>query len=295
LSALSIIVHGGAKEIPPAKRRAHRDGCLRAAEAGWTKLEAGGTAVDALEAAIRVLEDDPTFNAGYGSDLNAEGEVQMDAGFMHGKELKSGAVAYIQGVKNPISVARRVFEQQEILLVGDGAYLFAKEFGAEICPKSALITEEKRGEWEQELKQASTVGCVVIDRDGNIAAGASTGGTGSNRRGRVGDTPMPGCGYYAENSIGGVAMTGDGEEIARVVLSKVAIDFLSQSGNPEAACAKAIKTLQQKVGGEAGCIMLDCNGKHGWHHNSRDMAVAYRTEDMKKAVAFTRKSEEAGR
>lgn len=291
---IALIVHGGAKTIPVEQHDAHREGCQRAAEAGWAILEAGGAAVDAVEAAIRTLEDDPTFNAGTGGDLNADGEVQMDAGLMEGTTLKSGAVAFIQGVRHPISVARAVFESGEVLLAGDGARRFAEKQGEELCEIDALITPEKRKEWEEQGggDANDTVGCVALDAEGRFAAGASTGGTGGNPRGRVGDTPQLGCGFYADDERGGVSMTGDGEQIARVVLAKTIVDLLGDASEPDEAIQKGLRHLERRTGGEAGSIAIDRHGLVGWGHNSEHMAVAYRNEAMPKAAAFISKDEE---
>lgn len=296
---ISIIVHGGAKEVPPEKEQANREGCLNAASAGWAVLERGGSAVEAVEVAIRVLEDDPTFNAGYGADLNAEGEVQMDAALMDGKELKAGAVGFAQEVRHPISVAKKVFENGLVFLAGDGADQFAEEKGAELCRNEELITEEARKKWEeaqkggQQSKANNTVGCVALDNKGNIAAGASTGGTGNNPRGRVGDTPQIGCGVYADNESGGCALTGDGEAIARVVLAKTAVDLMNHASSPDESARHAIVTLQTRAQGEGGCILMDPTGRVGWFHNSSHMPVAYRTEGMDHTSACLCKEEEA--
>lgn len=290
-----IIVHGGAKEIPLNEQPAHREGCHRAAEAGWAVLQKGGKALDAVEAAIRLLEDDPTFNAGYGSDLNKDGEVQMDAGLMDGATLKAGAVGFIQGVWHPISVARKVYESQEVLITGDGARRFAEEQGAELCDKDALITEKARKQWEEQIggKQNNTVGCVALDTNGNLAVGASTGGTGGNRRGRLGDTPQLGCGFYADNERGGCSNTGDGESIARVVLAKSAIEMLGGELTPDEVAHRAMQILGGRTEGDGGCILIDRQGRIGWAHSSANIAVAYRTADMTEACAYTAKSEEA--
>lgn len=290
-----IIVHGGAKEIPEEEKPAHREGCKRAAEAGWAVLQGGGKAIDAVEAAIRVLEDDPTFNAGYGSDLNKDGEVQMDANIMEGSSLKAGAVGFIQGVWHPISVARQVFESESVILVGDGAHRFAEEQNAELCDKDALITEKARKKWEEESagKENNTVGCVALDTDGHLAAGASTGGTGGNPRGRLGDTPMVGCGIYVDDRCGGCSNTGDGESIAKVVLAKAAVDMLDGELSPDEVAHRAMAILGSRTEGDGGCILIDRKGRIGWGHNSADIAVAYRNSEMSEALAFTRKSEEA--
>lgn len=290
----AIIVHGGAKTIPAEKREAHREGCRRAAEAGWEVLTEGGSALDAVVTAIRVLEADPTFNAGYGAELNGDGEVQMDAGLMEGETLRGGAVAFVQGVRHPISLARRVMEDGEVLLAGDGALRFAQEQGIELCPKEALITPERLQEWEDKSagKENDTVGCVALDVEGRLAAGASTGGTGGNRRGRVGDSPQMGSGFYADDELGACSMTGDGEQIARVVLAKRVVDSLGGSMVPDEVMREALRHLERRTEGEAGGIIIDRHGLIGWEHNSEHMAVAFRNEAMPAADAFIGKEEE---
>ncbi|MBA2433281.1 MAG: isoaspartyl peptidase/L-asparaginase, partial [Chthoniobacterales bacterium] len=156
----TIIVHGGAHTVPDHKMEAHTTGCIRAAEAGAGVLGNGGSALEAVEAAIRLLEDDPTFNAGFGSMLNAEGEVEMDAAIMEGEQLRAGAVASIRGVRHPISVARKVMATDHILLVAGGARRFAEEREAELCEPGDLVHEEQRRAWEasEETRGSDTVG-----------------------------------------------------------------------------------------------------------------------------------------
>jgi L-asparaginase / beta-aspartyl-peptidase len=290
---LALIVHGGAKEVKPEEEEANRLGCVRATEAGWRILDSGGGALEAVEAAIRVLEADPTYNAGYGSELNADGEVQMDASIMEGRNLGAGAVAFIQGVRHPISVAYKVLHSEEVFLAGDGAYRFAAEVGAELCSNSSLITAKKQKAWRNKKaeKANNTVGCVALDSQGLIAAGASTGGTGMNRRGRVGDTPQIGCGVYADCLCGGATMTGDGEQIARLVLAKMAVDRLADV-SPDQAAFQCIHKLQTRTGGEAGCILIDKEGRIGWYHNSSHMPIAYCSSDLKEIRCYLSKPEE---
>lgn len=163
----AIIVHGGAHQVPPEKASASRAGCLAALRAGRQILEAGGSAIEAVEAAVRSLEDDPTFNAGFGSALNSQGEVEMDSGVMDGMSLAVGAVAGIRGVRHPVSVARAMLPETPVLLTGEGARQFAREQGAELCAAAALISAEQREIHEEH----DTVGCVALDAQGNLAAG----------------------------------------------------------------------------------------------------------------------------
>ncbi|MEH2109214.1 isoaspartyl peptidase/L-asparaginase family protein [Nostoc sp.] len=287
----TIIVHGGAKTITDDKVAANNAGCTAAVEAGWAVLISGGTAAEAVEAAIRVLEADQTFNASLGATLNSDGEVELDAAIMEGS-LCWGAVAAIQGIRHPISVARKVMDDKPRLLVARGAERFAADCGAEMCKKENLITNEQWQEWKEDQKvidRPNTVGCVALDASGILAAGTSTGGTTKQQQGRVGDTALVGCGLYADNKIGGCSTTGDGESIIPVVLAKTAIDFLSEDRHPEEAAQMAIDTLVSKVKGEAGCILIDRQGRVGWAYNSSHMACAYMTVGQDKVAAFTKK------
>ncbi len=292
---IAIIVHGGAKTISDDKVKANHAGCLAAVEAGWTVLRGGGSAGEAVEAAIRVLEADQTFNAGFGATLNTEGEVELDAAMMEGAKLGWGAVAAVQGVRHPISVARMIMDEKPRLLVAQSAKRFAAENGAEMCAKDDLIADEQWEQWKEDqevLDRPNTVGCVALDANGVLVAGTSTGGTTNQPAGRVGDTAIVGSGLYADNQLGACSTTGDGESIIPVVLAKTAIDFLSGNRHPEEAAQKAIDTLVSKVTGEAGCIILDRQGRVGWAYNSDDMAVAYMTAEMERAAVFTNKEAE---
>jgi beta-aspartyl-peptidase (threonine type) len=289
-----IIVHGGAKTISEDKVAANQAGCLAAVKAGWAVLSEGGSAAAAVEAAIRVLESDQTFNAGFGSTLNAEGEVEVDAAMMEGATLAWGGVAAVQGVRHPISAARRIMDEKPRLLVARSGERFALEHGLEMCAHEDLISEEQRQEWEEEVEvvdRPNTVGCVALDVNGNLVAGTSTGGTTGQPQGRVGDTALVGCGLYADNRLGACSTTGDGESIIPVVLAKTAIDALAGGRHPDEAAQHAVDTLIDRVEGEAGCILIDRLGRIGWAYNSQDMAVAYMTTELPKPAAFTRKEQ----
>lgn len=285
-----IVVHGGAKTISEDKVAANHAGCLAAVEAGWVVLRSGGSAAEAVEAAIRVLESDQTFNAGFGSTLNSEGEVEVDAAMMDGATLGWGAVAAVQGVRHPISAARKIMDEKPRLLVARSGERFAQKHGIEMCSKDNLVSEEQYHEWKEDvevLDRPNTVGCVALDVNGNLVAGTSTGGTTGQPQGRVGDTALVGCGLYADNRLGACSTTGDGESIIPVVLAKTAIDALAGGRHPDEAAQQAIATLMERVEGEAGCILLDRQGRIGWAYNSQDMAVAYMSDDMAKPAMFT--------
>lgn len=283
----ALIIHGGAKEIEPAEEQANREGCIAAVEAGREVLAAGGSAVDAVEASIRVLETLPVFNAGTGSALTRTGEVEMCAAIMDGADLRIGAVGAIKGVCHPVSVAKKILPEDPILLAGEGAFMFARDNHAELCNQSSLITQKV----EEELKEAhDTVGAVALDQSGNIAAGTSTGGLSGALKGRMGDSPMPGCGYYADNKIGGVALSGHGEGIARLALAAQIMASIGADG-PELSIKKAVDQMP-RVGGDAGGIAIDRHGRAGWWHNSPDFAVALATSESGDPRVWLRKDED---
>jgi L-asparaginase / beta-aspartyl-peptidase len=284
----ALILHGGAKDVAAEQEAANRAGCLSALLAGRAVLEDWGSAVDAVEAAVRSLEGDPTFNAGYGSVLNARGEVEMDASLMDGSSLDIGGVAAIQGVRHPISGAKAMLRQKPLLLAGVGARRFAEEVGAELCDPVDMISPEQRS--SEARRGYDTVGCVALDRSGVIACGTSTGGLSGKWQGRVGDSPLPGCGFYADSRIGGLSLSGEGEAIARMLLAARVMQGLETQGL-DAAMADGLAALA-RVGGEAGIIGLDRQGRVGWAHNSRDFAVAYATSETEAPRVHLRKSEE---
>jgi beta-aspartyl-peptidase (threonine type) len=293
----AIIVHGGAGDIPPEMHQVYCQGVLRALEAGWEMLVAGGLAMDAVEAAIVVMEDDEAFDAGRGSFLNADGQVELDAGCMNGADLRVGAVAAVQFVQNPIRLARAVMDKSEhVLLVAQGAQRFAHKMGFPSCDLTDLAVPREFERWQKLLYNrtyssrqsfagaAGTVGCVALDRAGHVAAGTSTGGTPNKMPGRVGDVPMIGCGFYADDELGGASTTGWGEAIAKVLLARTALHHLQKLGDPQAAAQAAIQVLADKVNGLGGVILLSPDGRPGWHHNTPHMAYAYRTAEMDEPV-----------
>jgi beta-aspartyl-peptidase (threonine type) len=268
----AVIVHGGAGPIRDDSLPERLDGCKAAALAAWDILAQSGSALDAAEAAVMVLEDNPLFNAGTGSTLNQIGKVEMDAAIMDGDLLRVGAVAALQHIKNPIKLARRVMEDgRHVILAGEGALMFAREIGFAECSPESLIVEHERKRWAE---KHGTVGCVVLDANGKIAVATSTGGIFNKLPGRIGDSPMPGCGTYADDR-GGVSCTGSGEAIIRVVLGKTAIDFLAEGIDPNAAARKSLELLEAKTGAQAGLIMIDCHGRIGYARNTTHMPVCF--------------------
>jgi beta-aspartyl-peptidase (threonine type) len=298
----SLIVHGGAWTIPESAIEDAKSGCRRALEAGWGVLSSGGPALDAVEAAIVVLEDDSIFDAGVGSHLNREGEVELDAIVMDGGTLAAGAVASVRCVRNPIRLARKVMESTEhVLLVGAGAEQFAVEHGLPLCKPEDLIIERERKAWQKcrQGKHSSahhfaehhgTVGAVARDRGGNIVAGTSTGGTCCKLPGRVGDSPLIGCGCYADVEAGGISCTGWGEAIMRIVMAKTAADFLRPPTDGAAlsadqAAARTVRLLAERGKGTGGLILLDREGRPGFAFNTPHMAYGYVAADGTLVVA----------
>ncbi|MFQ3661134.1 MAG: isoaspartyl peptidase/L-asparaginase [Chloroflexaceae bacterium] len=290
---IAMIVHGGAWAIPDDQVEAHLAGCRAALAAGWAILESGGSARDACEVAVRLLEDDPTFDAGTGSHLTAAGSVELDAAMMDGQSLRYGAVASLQRVRNPIALAHRLLHGPATFLVGEGAERYAAAQGMALCENSELVIERERALWEQwRASQAATaasgpqhilggrdtVGAIALDQGGNLVAANSTGGTPLKLPGRVGDTPLIGCGLYADAQIGAAVCTGWGEAIVRVALARRVVDMLERGLAPQSAAEAAVRILNRRVaGGTGGCIVLTPDGRPGLAWNTRRMAYAYRS------------------
>jgi L-asparaginase / beta-aspartyl-peptidase len=273
----TIIVHGGAGADPAEGRDELRRGMRDAALAGWRALSAGGSALDAVESAVRVLEDHPRFNAGRGSVLTRDGTVEMDASIMEGDRLQCGAVAAVQRIANPITLARRVLDAgRHVMLVSDGALAFARAAGVPECDAAALITDRQLRRHVDSRSRAlgGTVGAVALDRNGTVAAATSTGGTPGKAAGRVGDSALVGCGTYAESSIGGVSCTGDGEAIIRVVLGHRALAYLKDADDPDYAAKVAVDLLVEEGRGHGGLILLDWRGRTGHACSTPLMPVA---------------------
>jgi L-asparaginase / beta-aspartyl-peptidase len=272
----ALIVHGGAGRIRAEELTARLDGCKDAVLAGWKIIQQGGSALDAVEVAVVALEDNPLFNAGTGSTLNGLGQVEMDAAIMEGETLRAGAVAAVQGIKNPIKLARSVMEDgRHLFFAGEGALLFARQIGFPECSPESLIIDSERKRWQE---KHGTVGCVALDATGKIAAATSTGGIFDKLPGRVGDSPLIGCGTYADDR-GAVSCTGQGEAIVRIVMAKTGLDLLKDEAEPQAAANRAIALLAQKTGGTAGLIMIDRQGRIGHARNTERMPVGFILSD----------------
>jgi L-asparaginase / beta-aspartyl-peptidase len=281
----SLIVHGGAWDIPDDAIEACKAGCLRALHAGYSILKSGGHALDAIQAAIMVLEDDPVFDAGYGSHLNLDGYVECDAIVMDAATLRAGSVAGLRRVKNPIQAARAVLEHcPHMMLISQGAEQFASDHGVSLCDPEDLISPAEREAWERCRKDShaaehhrgheqGTVGAVALDEEGRLFAATSTGGTCCKLPGRVGDSPLIGSGCYADAETGAVSSTGYGEAIMKVVMAKTACDFLRPAGStPTRAAQAAVQLLSRRGKGTGGLILLDKNGNPGFAFNTPRMA-----------------------
>jgi beta-aspartyl-peptidase (threonine type) len=255
----AIIVHGGAASWPESERRvAATTGCIAAAEAGAAVLARGGSALDAVEVAVRALEADDTFNAGYGAVLNRDGGVEHDALIVDGA-LRAGAVGALVGFRHPVSVARQLLERGEhVFLVGEGARAFALEAGMPEEPIEALISPRARA---RNAAAADTVGACAFDRDGRIAAATSTGGIAGKRAGRVGDSPIIGAGAFADDRSCAVSATGQGEPIMRVGLSRTVAENVRAGEALDAACRDALAMLAERTSGRAGVIAVAPDGR----------------------------------
>lgn len=286
----SIIVHGGAWNIPDAMVEPNMKGCAKAVSSGYDLLERGGSSLDAVEQAVLVMEEDPSFNAGTGSVLNQAGEVEMDAVIMEGQRLATGAVAGLKHTRHPVSVARKVLEDNEVsFLVGEGALAFALAHGFEEVGNEQLLVGSELEDYREFLRtgklktrrhysgtEMDTVGACAVDREGHVACATSTGGTPRKLPGRVGDSPVVGSGAYADDMVGAASATGWGERIISVVLAKSALDRLEPTKDPMAACRNGIQMLAERVDGYGGLIMVSRDGRVGYHHNSPRMAFAFR-------------------
>jgi len=298
----ALAVHGGAGVWKGARRRKGLRGVRRAASNGAHALRNGGTALDAVETCVVAMEDDPTFNAGYGSALNLLGRAEMDASIMDGQTLQAGAVALVTRVKNPIRLARLVMEKTDhVLVAGSGAERLARLFRLE---SRNPITYNAKKSWRllraqlargqvaylpkayelarefPEIMSTGTVGAVARDGDGNIAAGTSTGGLALRLPGRVGDTPLIGSGTYADGS-GGCSVTGIGEGTIRLALAKTTCDLIHSGSSARKAADQSVRHLQSRLGMKIGMITVDARGRIGSAHSTPDLCWAFVESGMR--------------
>jgi beta-aspartyl-peptidase (threonine type) len=311
---MGIIIHGGAGVIErgsltPEKEAAYKAKLEEALLAGWKVLKDGGTSLDAVQAAITIMEDSPLFNAGKGAVFNAEGKNELDSSIMDGKTLKAGAVAGLHHVKNPILLARAVMDKSpHVMMVGDGAEKFAAEQKIELVPEKYFWTQER---WDSYLKKKKeeedkakgikvsrivpednshkfgTVGAAALDKFGNLAAGTSTGGITYKRYGRVGDSPIIGAGTYANNNTCAISATGDGEYFIRLGVARDISALMEYQAKPiQNAADIVIQKKLQDLGGSGGVIAIDKYGNMGISFNSSGMYRGYIDLDGKPVIAI---------
>ncbi len=291
-----LLVHGGAWNIPDDMVELHLNGVAHARAAGWAVLARGGSALDAVEAAIAAMEDDETFDAGRGAFLTSEGHVQLDAMMMDGSTLRAGGVGCVERIRNPIHAARKVLDESpHVYLVAAGAERFAAQHGIPLVDNHELIIPREverlkaaqimasAGKPPEFFAEHDTVGAVALDRDGRIAAGTSTGGTMNKTPGRVGDSSLIGCGCYADNESAAVSTTGWGEPMMKLVLGKWACDRIAEGKPPQAVAGMAIALLQRRLNGHGGLILLDPKGRYGIAHNTPRMAWAVKSDSEERS------------
>jgi beta-aspartyl-peptidase (threonine type) len=304
-----MIVQGGAGSWQPERSQPGILGVKKAAVTGFDVLKKGGTAIDSVMEAVSALEDDGVFNAGYGSSLNIDGQIEMEASIMEGKTLRAGAAGLLHDIKNPVRLARIVMEDTDhVFVVGEGAEKLAR---IHKLPRRNPMTE-LRLRYHEEQKKAllggkpelpklaelvkqhpemfklETVGAVALDKDGNVAAATSTGGFPLKLPGRIGDSPIIGCGTYADNEAGACSATGVGEIAMRLVLSKKVCDFMQEGQSAQNAVESAIKLVNRRIPfgyNHMGLAAVDLQGRFGVAHNSPNMCWAYLTPGMEEPVS----------
>ncbi len=296
--SIAIIVHGGAGSIASARHERARTGCSAAVLLGWQILQEQGSALDAVEAAVTALENNPDFNAGTGSCLTRNGSIEMDAGIMEGHTLQIGAVAGVERIKNPIVLARKVLDSPHTLLIGQGAQHFALEQQMQLCAREELLTERQLTNWrkaqgaqfvqaagqdEESEKKHGTVGAVALDSYSHLAAATSTGGIMNKYPGRVGDSPLIGCGFYADE-YATISCTGYGEDFTRLLIARRAAEFISHGAAAQDAAERAIAFLSAHTTQTGGLILLDSGGKIGQAKNSEHMVYAAISTGMDKPL-----------
>ncbi len=318
-NSYAIVIHGGAGGIKreyftPEQQEAYAQKLDEALNAGYVILENGGISLDAIQAAINIMEDSPLFNAGKGAVYNSEGNQEMDAAIMDGKTLNAGAVAGVNHIKNPILAARIVMDSSKhVLLSGKGAEIMAEKYGIEMVDSTYFFTEKRmnqlkkiQGKEKTELDHTAflikneliddhkygTVGAVAIDKNGNIAAGTSTGGMTNKKYGRIGDVPLIGAGTYANNLTCGISATGTGEYFIRTVATHEVSSLIQYQGfTPTKALNEVLFNQIGPLGGEGGMILLDKKGNVYWDFNSTGMFRGYKKSSGETKIEMFEKTE----
>jgi len=280
----ALVIHGGAgnmnfQNLPEGPQNQYKQALDSALQLGLDVLKEEGTSIDAVEAVIRYLEDNPLFNAGRGAVFTSEGKNELDASIMFGKDLNAGAVAGVTDIRHPISAARAVMEQSEhVMFAGKGASVFAEQAGLEIVDPSWFYTEKRYESYRRavEKEEHGTVGCVALDREGNLCAGTSTGGMTNKKYGRIGDSPIIGAGTYANNATCGVSATGHGEYFIRwTVAHQISVLMEFKGMDVEAAAREVVEKQLVEVGGDGGVVCLDKYGRPAMVTNTSGMFRAY--------------------
>jgi beta-aspartyl-peptidase (threonine type) len=273
----TLVVHGGAGAWSVELRGQAMEGIERALDAGMAAM--GAEPLEACLAAVRILEDDPLFNAGIGAALNADGFIEHDAAVMEGRSLRAGAVAAVRDIRHPVDLARAVLEDgRHVLLVAEGASRFAAAAGVEKADPSIFLVERRRRQLEEWRRgEGDTVGAVAFV-DGHVAAAVSTGGYTGKLPGRVGDSPIPGAGLYADDERGAAVGTGAGEGFMRLLIAKLAVDLMKDE-DAEAAAEAAIQVLGRRLSGLGGLIAVDHSGAAGAAFNTEWMPWGQRRAD----------------
>ncbi len=278
----SLILHGGAGAPDPTQHDERERGLRRAFDAAWAILQQHGSALDAVVRAVSELENEPTFNAGIGSCLTEDGDIEMDASVMEGMMFRVGAVGAVRTVRNPILLAQAIMQsQRHVFFVGEGAERFARAHGFPIVQQDELITQRQLQRWQaSQPGSPGTVGAVARDRNGHLAAATSTGGMTNKLPGRIGDSAIIGAGTYADDSCGAGSATGKGESIIRTTLTRTAVEWLRDGRDPMWAATKAIDLLEKRTHSEAGLILIDALGRVGYAYNAPAMSVVFMVGDL---------------
>lgn len=272
-----VVVHGGAGRYPSSECADREAGCRVAAHLAWQWLVQGGTAVEAAVMAVSVLETLPLFNAGVGAPMNGAGQVELDAAVMDGRRGRFAGVAAVNRVAQPARLAQALLADGRAgLLVGAGAAEFARETGVPLCTPHYLAARAPRPPADP---GPGTVGCVTLDSEGGLAAVTSTGGPRGKPPGRVGDSPLPGCGTFADRSAA-VSCTGAGEALLNCLTAKVAAQAVADGYAAQEAAQAALRHLEARCPAEAGLIVVDHAGRLGWSYNSPHLALAWRRGDQ---------------
>ncbi len=296
----AIVIHGGAgyiENLPAETEKAYRNKLNEAVQSGYQILAQGGTAIEAVRKTINILEDSPLFNAGKGCVLNSLGKPEMDASIMDGKTLNCGAVAGVSHIKNPINAAVLVKDStRHVLLSGKGAEIFCKKYGIKMKEESYFITKKRLKQLQKiqanekketaflsykfnGIRKYGTVGCVALDKNGNIAAGTSTGGLMNKQFGRIGDSPIIGAGTYADNNTCGISCTGTGEYFIRTAAAHSVSDIIKYKNIDLLDAQKQVIGQIEQLGGDGGMIGIDKNGNIAWFFNTKGMFRAYKKSD----------------